>query len=230
MNKKIKPIAIPGIHERFYKLFLELTQEFKNPRILEVGAGHGAFTKKLWDKGYDISACDLFPEIFYFNKVQCKKVDITKKMPYGNNTFDIIIAIEIMEHIHDHETFFSESYRILKPKGFLLFSTPNILSLKSRIRFLFSGFYYSFKPLDHKNNDGLQHVSALTVDQYNNLGIRYNFKKMDIFIDKRQSTSKFYLFFIPILWLYCKIKSINYKIHNKFDYLTGRILFIVFKK
>ena len=48
----------------------------------------------------------------------------------------------------------------------LIITTPNILSLKSRMRFLLSGFYYSFEPLDHKQQDGLQHIAALTYDQF----------------------------------------------------------------
>ena len=98
-----------------------------------------------WD--IKVYACDLFPELFEFSPVECTKVDITRPFPYPENFFDLIIAIEVSEHIIDHENFFSESGRILKPEGKLYITTPNILTLKSRVRFLFSGFFLAFNPL-----------------------------------------------------------------------------------
>jgi SAM-dependent methyltransferase len=229
-EKKIVPITMPGIHERFYRFLKPVLQEFNHPEILEVGAGHGAFTRKLWKDGYAVSACDLFPEIFYFDKIECRKVDISRELPYPDQSFDIILAVEVMEHIHDHNLFFKECNRILKKGGLLIFSTPNILSLKSRLRFLFTGFYYSFKPLDHHNTDGLQHIASLTVDQYNNLAITNGLQPYRLSFDKRQSTSRLLSFLIPFLWVVSKIKSVPYSIHNHYDLLTARILFYTYKK
>ena len=105
-----------------------------------------------------------------------------------------------MEHVNDHENFFREASRILRPGGRLYISTPNILSLKSRIRFLLSGFYYSFRPLEKRNYDGLQHVASLTLDQYNYIAIRQGFHAAEVEIDKQQSTSRWLLaFFAPFL-------------------------------
>jgi SAM-dependent methyltransferase len=130
-----------------------------------------------------------------------------------------------MEHIHDHDPFFKECYRILKKDGLLIFSRPNILSLKSRLQFLFTGFYYSFKPLDHHNTDGLQHIASLTVDQYNYLAFINGLEPYRSSFDKRQSTSRLLSFLIPFLWVVSKIKSVHYSIHNRYDLLTARILF-----
>jgi SAM-dependent methyltransferase len=230
MEKEIRPITMPGIHERFHSFFRKYVTEFNQPKILEIGAGHGAFTEILYREGYDVSACDLFPELFFLKEVECKKADLTEKLPYNSETFDIIVAVEVMEHILDHQMIFAESSRILKNNGILLFSTPNILSLKSRIRFLFSGFFYGFKPINHENNDGLQHLSSLTVDQYINLGLNKGFRQCDFSIDKQQATSRIYLFMMPFLWLYCRLKKIDYSVHNQYKYLTGRILFACFRK
>ncbi len=227
--KEIKPIAIPGIHEKFYKYLISNLSN-KNLKILDIGAGHGYLVKKLFDDGYDVSASDLFPEYYYFDKVECKKADITQKLPFEDKSFDVVIAVEVMEHIHDHSSFFSETHRILKDNGFLIFTTPNILSLKSRFRFLYSGFFYSFSPLDHSKNDGLQHLASLTVDQYTNIGIKNNFKNIEIEIDKKQSTSKILLFLVPMMKIYCWLKKIDYKVHNQIKFLTGRILFFKFMK
>jgi SAM-dependent methyltransferase len=230
MEKQIRPITMPGIHVKFYQYFRKYAFEYKKPKILEMGAGHGAFTELLYKEGYDVAACDLYPEMFFLKEVECRKTDLTEELPYPSSTFDIIVAVEVMEHIHDHQMIFREANRILKNNGILLFSTPNILSLKSRIRFMFSGFFYAFKPLDHHKNDGLQHLSSLSVDQYINLGLTRGFRSYDFSIDKQQTTSRLYLFMVPFIWLYCRLKKIDYRIHNRYEYLTGRILFACFRK
>lgn len=225
---EIKPITMPGTHKNFLKYFKKFSYTKKN-RILDVGAGHGAFTKTLFDMGYDVSACDLFPEIFMFDKIECKKTDVTKQFPYPDNSFDIAIAIEVSEHIIGHELFFRELSRILKPNGQLYLSTPNVLSLKSRIRYLFRGFNYSFGPLEMSNYDGLQHVSSLTLDQYNYVAIKSGFKKATFEIDKKQKSSTWIFFFLfPLMWLNSKIKNAT-NFHNHKKLLLGRLLFLQFE-
>ena len=225
---EIKPITMPGTHQRFLEFFKK-QQEPVSQKVLDMGAGHGAFSQRLYDMGYDVHACDLFPEIFEFDKVSCTKVDITKPFPYPDNTFDMIIAIEVSEHIADHEIFFSESSRILKPGGTLYITTPNILSMKSRIRFLFTGFFLAFNPLQLNNYDGLQHVASLTLDQYNYIAVKNNFQTAQLEIDRKQSTSKWVLFFLfPLVWLYPRVKKIDRK-HNHPKLLLGRLLFLKFK-
>lgn len=225
--EEIKPITMPGIHKKFLEFFIKKSEPVKL-KVLDLGAGHGALTKKLFDMGYDVHACDLFPELFQFDKVECKKVDITDTFPYPDNTFDLVIAIEVSEHVLDHEIFFSETSRILKPNGKFYISTPNILSMKSRIRFLFGGFFYSFKQLELENYDGLQHVASLTLDQYNYLAVKNRFKPAEFEIDRKQSTSQWLLFILfPAIFIYQMNKKDN--IHNHRKLLTGRLLFLTFK-
>lgn len=227
-TNQIRPIAMPGTHQKFLSFFRD-QQESTTARILDVGAGHGAFSKQLHEMGYPVAACDLFPEIFHYDQIECKKVDLTQPFPYSNDSFDILIAIEVMEHINDHENFFREASRILKPGGRLYISTPNILSMKSRIRFLFSGFYYSFKPLELRNYNGLQHVSSLTLDQYNYIAIRAGFQAAVLNIDKQQGTSRWLqVLFAPWLWLYPRVKKIG-TIHNEPKLLLGRLLLLTFR-
>jgi len=197
--------------------------------VLDCGAGHGAFTKELYENGYDVSACDLFPEIFYYDKLECKKADVTVSLPFEDDQFDAIVAMEIMEHIQDHEVFFAESNRILKKDGAVYISTPNVLSLKSRIRYFFTGFFYSFKPLEIENYDGLQHVASLTLDQYDYLAVKKGFKRAEYAFDKRQTTSMLLMVLYPVLWLMSKIKKTG-SFHNQLDLLTGRIIFLRYVK
>jgi len=225
---EIKPITMPGTHQRFLEFFRGQNEPV-NLKVLDIGAGHGAFSQKLYLMGYKVHACDLFPELFEFDEINCTRVDITRTFPYGDNTFDLLIAIEVIEHITDHENFFSESGRILKPGGKLYITTPNILTLKSRIRFLLSGFFLAFNPLQLDNYDGLQHVSSLTLDQYNYIAVRNRFHVARLEIDREQKTSRFwYCLLYPWLWIYPRIKGISV-FHNVRKLLLGRLLFLTFK-
>lgn len=218
---------MPGTHERFLEYFKKQKVD-TNSRILDLGAGHGAFTRELYDMGFQTEACDLFPENFRFKEIPCKRVDITDNFPYENERFDVVIAIEVSEHILDHENFFSEIKRILKPGGKLYISTPNILSLKSRWRFLASGFYYSFKPLDQNNQDGLQHVNSRTLDQYNYIAAKHGFNKAAFEVDRFQRSSRWlYLIIFPLLTWHPAVRKSG-KLHNQKKLLFGRILFLEF--
>lgn len=53
--------------------------------------------------------------------------DFEKKFPYDTNSFDMVTAFEVIEHINDNPRFFmSEVGRVLKPDGFFYLTTPNI--------------------------------------------------------------------------------------------------------
>ena len=220
---------MPGVHSRFLEFF-KRRSEPAGLKLLDLGAGQGALTQKLYEMAYDVSACDLFPEYYKYTKVNCDKVDVTETFPYPDNTFDIVITVEVSEHILDHENFYRELNRILKSGGRLYISTPNILSMKSRMRFLFQGFPYAFKPLDLENHDGLQHVASLSLDQYNYLAVKYNFHTAEYDTDKAQRTSVLlYRLLFPFIWLIRLIKGFD-PIHNQKKLLTGRLLFMVFRK
>ncbi len=63
--------------------------------------------------------------------------DLTSGIPLKNGCADICVASEILEHIYNSKYFLTEIARILKDRGYLILSCPNICSLKYRLSFLF---------------------------------------------------------------------------------------------
>lgn len=228
-NEELKPITMPGVHSRFLKYFAEKSEP-PGLKILDVGAGEGALTQKLHQSGYQMSACDFSPDAFKFNEIHCDSVDITGPFPYKTETFDLVIAVEVTEHILDHENFFREIKRILKPGGRLYISTPNILSMKSRFRFLFQGFPYAFKPLNMEQYDGMQHVASLSLDQYNYIALKHGFKPAELGIDRKQSTSRWLRALLLPFMLFSRFSNKYISLHNRKDLLLGRLLFMIFTR
>jgi SAM-dependent methyltransferase len=239
MNDSTTEMAIPGTHDRFLGFFAKLVEtcfdgrcfdKLSMLRVLDVGAGQGALSRKLHDAGFDVSACELHPEIFKCDGVECRAADLTQSLPYDDAAFDAAVAVEVMEHLTNPDRLFAEAARVLKDGGVFAMSTPNILSLKSRLRFAACGFFYSFRPLDLQNKHGLEHVNSFTLDQYRYVARRNGFEIARVGVDKRQISSILLLGFVPLLCLLAKLQRVSFSTHGKLDLLLGRKLFIAFKR
>ena len=57
-----------------------------------------------------------------------------KKIPLKNNSIDLIICLEVLEHLRQPDHFLKEIMRLLKKDSIAVFSIPNILSFSSRVR------------------------------------------------------------------------------------------------
>lgn len=69
--------------------------------------------------------------------VHILQVDVDRcSIPFASNTFDTIFLTETIEHLFNPYLVLEESYRVLKPLGLLLISTPNLSSLRKRIHFV----------------------------------------------------------------------------------------------
>ncbi len=62
--------------------------------------------------------------------------DLTQSIPLPDDSTDIVVAGEILEHVYNSRGFIQEIRRVLKPNGYLIISVPNICSLRYRMSFL----------------------------------------------------------------------------------------------
>jgi len=124
-------------------------------RVLDLGCGSGDYAKRLKDTGFDVVAGDIDTVRFrYKDEIEFKHCDITKEMPFPDGSFDYVVFMEVVEHLRNPYVVMPEINRIIKSNGSLVMSTPNILNLKSRFRFMFEGAYEYFRepPLDQQTN------------------------------------------------------------------------------
>ena len=101
-------------------------------------SGHGhLFQKPYLDYSFDEIIDTSFPE-----------VDATN-LPYENNEFDVVVADQVLEHVcNNPQKVFSESYRVLKKGGVIIFTSPffyNIHGIETQDSYGLSD-YWRFTP------------------------------------------------------------------------------------
>ena len=109
---------------------------------MDIGCGDGNFTvlmaKSLRAKevyGVDISEKGV--EMAKRKGVKAFKVDVDEEnLPFNDNYFDVVTALEVIEHLFDPDHFLEEVYRVLKPNCIFVLSTPNLASIHNRIALL----------------------------------------------------------------------------------------------
>lgn len=127
--------------------------------ILDLSAGGGrnsVFLRKLYPDA-NIVAIDLSLTrcIFYHRIVDTGVVcGDSMMLPFAENTFDIVVSIQVIEHVPDDYNFIKEINRILKPSGI------TIVSSVAKLRF---GFYF------YRNRYGEWVLDPTHVREYNSI-------------------------------------------------------------
>lgn len=112
-------------------------------RLLDAPAGVGWLSKTLLDQPFECYACDrgLEPHEEWGPKgaIFWREVDLNGPLPFPLEFFDYVACIEGIEHLEGTRHVLREFARVLRPGGELLLTTPNILYVLSRLRFLTAG-------------------------------------------------------------------------------------------
>ncbi len=131
-------------------------------KILDIPSGEGAFARRCQERGRAVVAADC--------ENLCREPDIpfipanmNEPLPFADDRFDAVVCIDGIEHIERPFDFIVECGRVVRPGGALVLSTPNISSLRSRWRWLTTGFHYKCRsPLDESRPDPLHHINMLS--------------------------------------------------------------------
>jgi SAM-dependent methyltransferase len=170
------------------KTIRQIAGKNKIERILDLASGDGLIAKELeiLTKA-EVVACDVSPACA--DKVRKKNLqviltDLNRGTPIQDETFDMVTALDIYEHVEELDYLQEEIHRILKPGGFLVLITPNLGSLIERI-FLFLGYqplgievskYRKFGTIPHKGKERpVGHIRTLTLRALKELLDYYGF-------------------------------------------------------
>lgn len=200
--------------------YIDNNQElFRDKVIVDIPAGNGLISNYLHKLDADVLSFDLFPEYYRYDQPVCNKCDITKGIPIRDNSVDLIIYSEGIEHFTDHNFVFKEFSRILKPEGQLILTTPSYSCLASKISYLlfeseniknmppneFDDIWMNFD----ENNIYFGHI-ALTGLQKLRLYGKINSLKMEKirFVRTSKASIPLLLIFYPFIFI---ISLINYR-------------------
>ena len=126
-------------YARYRKVYSFLKKVSKGD-LLEIGCCGGEFLGLLKTKGWSVKGLEISKKAA--KRAKTKKLDVrihdaNKKMPFKDESFDVIFAGELIEHVFDDVEFLNEVHRLLRKGGYVIITTPNLLSLKNRILMLF---------------------------------------------------------------------------------------------
>lgn len=133
-------VAVMGAKDR--RIIRELTEYGVEGRhCLDIGSGTGRWLQFLrQQRPALLAAVDFSEEAVERAEEICdkvQKVDVeVEPFTYPDNSFDIVISFEVIEHLRTHGGFMSELIRVAKPGALVLLSTPNLIAFNSRIRML----------------------------------------------------------------------------------------------
>ena len=126
----------PQKKEFRHNMAVELTSEGK---VLDVGCGDGLLLQMLSEQGIQAHGVDISEvavRVCTQKGFMVSKNDFTTDpLPFGDGTFDTVIALDVLEHVYNPEKLLSEMNRVAKSA--IVISVPNFGSLPARIQVLF---------------------------------------------------------------------------------------------
>jgi 2-polyprenyl-3-methyl-5-hydroxy-6-metoxy-1,4-benzoquinol methylase len=117
------------IHQRLFKAYI-IAEHYIQGDVLEVGCGEGRGIDVMLPKSKSFTAVD---------KIEPVIADLRKKYPgakfqsmnipplsgLADNTYDVVVSFQVIEHIENDKLYLQEINRVLKPGGLALITTPN---------------------------------------------------------------------------------------------------------
>src|SRR5947207_2752094 len=102
--------------------FLDATGVIRpGARVLEIGSGTGAMLQHLTDLGADARGTELRQDLIdeahrHYGALRIDRVDGTA-LPFADASFDVVVSLDVFEHIPDSDAHLSEVRRVLVPGG-----------------------------------------------------------------------------------------------------------------
>ncbi len=127
--------------------------------ILDVGCTNGALLVPFLERGWACSGFELCAEPAAEARdrgIDVAEGDVALGLPYPDDAFDVVVAGEIVEHVIDDLAFLRELRRVVAPRGMVVLTTPNLVSLGNRLlmglgrmpRFAYAEFHYQIYNYD----------------------------------------------------------------------------------
>jgi SAM-dependent methyltransferase len=170
---------------RWHDAILEVVQDWEPGKLLDVPSSEGALPARLAEMGFDVVCADLD-----LSRLGCDlpavALNLCDPMPFKTASFDYLTFVEGIEHLERPFLCLQELARVVKPGGRMILSTPNVLNLRSRWRFLTAGYHLRFREADPDGVGSKGHILPLTYREYRYLLRRAGFEVVRFTTDVRK--------------------------------------------
>ena len=197
------PISLPGVHETAQ----EMVRQLPRGKMVELGAGEGAFCQWGRREGFDVTALELDPAIFRVPGVECLSADLNQAVPLPDACCDLVVAMDIIEHLENQYQFVREISRILRPGGRAVLSTPNEHNLANRWTYFWSGFYGDSRHVidEHDPQLPMKHVNMIPPSQMDLAWRRADMQLEDVAVSRHRALAWMLL---PMVW---PVQTLRYR-------------------
>jgi 2-polyprenyl-6-hydroxyphenyl methylase/3-demethylubiquinone-9 3-methyltransferase len=196
---KFNPVRLNFMRKKICELMqidATLLTPFSNLEILDLGCGGGLISEPFANMGGKITAIDASPVNIEIAKTHAQitklaidyQVNTAEQLSLQEKKFDIVLALEIIEHVSDVELFIKSCSNLVKDNGLLFISTIN-RNLKSLLFAKFGAEYVMrWLPIGtHEYKKFIKPSEIFTIANQNQLslveikGFSYNFFKDQFF-------------------------------------------------
>ncbi|MBW4462392.1 MAG: methyltransferase domain-containing protein [Nodosilinea sp. WJT8-NPBG4] len=125
----------------------ELLHRSATGSVLDWGAGQGLLTQRLLNlkQFQSVTAADIQPRPETIDAaIKWSQADLNNPLTLENEIFDVIVSAEVIEHLENPRAIAREWFRLLKPGGLLIFSTPNNESWRAILALILQGHFVEF--------------------------------------------------------------------------------------
>ena len=202
-------LSTPKIVRATIAKIRELAPQLNGADYLDIGSGNGELIDAV-ARTFPVKprACDYRADLMAMEGVTVDVANLnTEGLPYPDGSFDLVTCTEVIEHLEHYRATLREVSRILRPGGVFVVSTPNVLNLRSRLRYLFFGFFNMFGPLrlgDDRYHSTHGHINPVSYFYLAHSLSVAGFSDISVSVDKLQRGSWFAL---ALLWLPIRISE-----------------------
>ncbi|MGD0913334.1 MAG: methyltransferase domain-containing protein [Terracidiphilus sp.] len=146
MNSAVATQGISGDH-----IYAMIDQEIAARRmsgvVLDYGAGVGNLTRRLLEMPVfsEVVAVDLLPDRpTGLNVSKWLQQDLNESIPGYDDYFDVIVASEIIEHLENPRFLARELFRLCRPGGHVIITTPNNECIRALLALAIRGHFVQF--------------------------------------------------------------------------------------
>lgn len=100
--------------------------DLRHAKVLDIGTGTGHIAEYIAKHAGAVTSIDVLDQRKTKSGYDFRLVE-DERLPFPNNSFDVVISNHVVEHVYDQQLHLSEISRVLKPGGIIYLATPNRL-------------------------------------------------------------------------------------------------------